>query len=354
MVDKITNNKLRNKAKSNARKKINDESDLRCLICHNKVDSFCHSHSVPHSIFEKMNLENNQLCSHETICQSNIITSIYSGKNNSGIFKNICRKCDTDFFSMLDNMNVLKKWNNDTLRLQTIRILLYEIYRKQEFILELSETEKNHINTKELEFNLHATNEQVIDLKNEFNYLLENEQEKFETIFECCLNYKTNFSCVTLLTIYLTPLEYTFFKVGTSDITEFTSIVENGYMQISVNLSKADNLGNIIYLAVLPTDAGTKVILYSKEKNIAGLYINMEFEDLSEEKKLEKISEILSVWGNNMHGNEIFFNNFSKFKKYLEIARQKRDYDGIYAMKISDVINVYDMMENNKYNLFKE
>ncbi len=353
MVDKIANNKLRNKALSDAKKKIKYESNLICLICNKKVTSFCSSHSVPQSIFEKMDLQNNKLCSHETICQSDIITSIYSGKTNSGIFKNICKKCDTEFFSKLDNMDVLKKWNNDDLRLQTIRILLYEIHRKQEFILEFSERNKDYINKKDLEFNIQETKEQVIDLKNEFKYLLENKQEKFETIFECCLNYKTNFSCVTLLTIHLTPGDYTLLKKGTSDITEFFTIVENGYIQINANINKNDKLGNVIYLAVLPTNFGTKVILYYKEKNIAGMYINMEFKDLSEEEKLEKISVILSVFGNNMHGNEIFFNKFTEFKKYLKIVRQKRNSNEILNMKISDVIKLYEMMENNKYNLFK-
>jgi hypothetical protein len=127
------------------------------------------------------------------------------------------------------------------------------------------------------------------------------------------------------------------------------SITEYGINKI--NLCKDDKLGNCIYFVALPSDSGTKIILYSTKNNIAAECMKMEFLDLQLEQKLEKISAIISIWGNNIYGNEKFEEQFKKYKMFLQFLHKNRNNE-TYSLTINDIFKLYNMMENNKYNLF--
>lgn len=354
MVNKVENNKIRNESLFRARKKINENSDKTCLLCGKKVSSFCHSHSIPISVFDKMNLNNNRLYSHETICQSEVITNLFSGKKNSSIFKNICIDCDRDFFWNLDNMNVLNiKWSDVELRLQAIRILLYEIYRTQEFSLSFFCNIKDYIDEEELNFNASADAEKICALKNEFYSLLNDTSRKFQVIYEKILDYQVGFCCATLLCINLTPVLHTIIIEGKSEKLEITSEVIDSEFKTVMKLSKNDKFGNFVYLVILPVEGYTKILLYSNEKSIAGIALMIEFQELSEEEKMEKLSAILSNAGNNMYGNEEFFNKFTKYKEYCQFVKGKRKDTSHFGLRIKDEITLYQIMEQQKYNLFK-
>jgi hypothetical protein len=323
--EKINYTKRYSDAKRDARVKIKGSN---CMICKLNVSSFCDSHSIPISIYNKMNLDDGKLCNHETVSQNWGLTDIYSGKMNSGIFRNICNSCDQLFFSKLDNTDVLKEcWEPDTIRLQAIRILLYEIYRKQEFILTLVKTLPTYLSKEEYSKELLLNKKMVDDFDKEYKAIMLNENYEFNIIYEKILDYETDFACVTLFHLMMSPGTLTF-----------------------IDGSDRDNIENYIYAVVLPNNGKTKIILFCKESSPMGIILNVELETATDDsERLEMISQILSIWGNNLHGNKNFFKKYSIYNKCInEVVMQcgKKNID------LKSNILLYQEMQKIKYTIF--
>lgn len=97
--EKIEFNKRKSKLMSKVRKEIKPE---KCLYCGKETSQLCSSHTIPQFILR-------QLCNKKgKIYNSNVLVNISTlktdtGIKNTGIFKLICRECDSKLFSNYEN-----------------------------------------------------------------------------------------------------------------------------------------------------------------------------------------------------------------------------------------------------------
>lgn len=353
--DKIEYTKINNKTIIDARKRIKDEND-KCLICGKQVSSFCNSHSIPYSVLDKMDLENGELIPFQNAAMAKLLTKVTKGKNNSSIFKSICRECDQLFFDKLDNMDVINdEWDNKLLRLQAVRILLYKMYRLKEFTYSYYELDKELYNKEFIKTQQQMDLDDYNYYLNIINSLLENENEEFDILYSKVLDYEIDFATATLLHIDVNPFLDTIIKQGTEDkiIMESYDIDDMFFNVIKLDKNRESN--SSIYFIAFPFNGKTKILMFCDKNSIAGLLLKICFDEMNESEILNYISATLVIHGNNMYGNEKFMKLFRKCCNFFKEKHQHKFLNGEnIQLYISDLIELYSYLMNDEYNLFKK
>ncbi len=82
-----------------------------CLLCEKPTKNFCESHSVPRATLEKITFDG-ELANVNAIMGTPVISEL-TGLKKTGVFYNICRDCDVDYFkdyeNDIDKINVSQK-----------------------------------------------------------------------------------------------------------------------------------------------------------------------------------------------------------------------------------------------------
>ena len=343
-----------NKINHDVENEIAKESDNVCLICKKKVTSFCNSHSVPHAIFNHMNLENGELIPHYNAAREKILTKVEKGKKNSGIFKLICKECDQRYFFELDNFDVINdKWSNELLRLQAQRINLYQIYRLKENSYQLYKLFEGKLGVSRIKEDKKYVNEAIRFYKEIFNKNNSDKKENYEILYDQILDYETNFTTVSILPMLFSPcLDFVIGK-DKADILKLEShqIDNDNYFTI-INLDKIHN--DIMYVVVLPYNGKTRVTLFCDTNSICNLVVRNDFDFISNENKLLYISASIIIRGRNIYGNKKFM---EEYRKACAIFNHQfnREYNGgeIPEIRTTDIKEQYLYIYDNNINLFK-
>lgn len=334
-------------------KELNLECKHICMICKEKVSSFCKSHSIPHNIFDHMSLENDEIIPDYNAAMANILTKIYKGKNNSGIFKLICKSCDQKYFSKLDNFDVIGgKWNNELLRLQAQRINLYQVYRLKQFSYTLYKMFDKQFTNSKIKESKSYINSQIQYYKETFYKYDNSGKEEFEILFDDVLAYETDFTTVTVLPMIFNPyLDFMIKKSKTAILTFESQCLNNKNSFTTVNLSEKQN--NIMYLVVFPYEGKTRVTLFCNKKSICSVLVKTDFENLSTDDKLLYISSSLIILGRNTYGNHSFKQKYrSACKIYMKRFSEKYNGNDIPTITTFDIREDYIYLYENDINLF--
>ena len=344
-LDSIEFTKHFNKTNNDALDKILKESNV-CLICKRQVSSFCHSHSIPLNILKKMNLKDGKIIPFQNALMEKRLTHIEKGKKNSSIFRNICQECDQLFFSKIDNMNVIEdEWTNEILRLQAIRILLYKIHRTKEFTYSFYEFSKKGLSTEQI------LNGQKMDLEDikyyckQLENTLSEEKKEYKILFSKTLDYEINFACVNLMKIMVNPFLDTIIVTGDNEEMRIETDDIEGKYYTTIKMDKNRNSNN----------GKTKIILYSDTESIAGMLLDICFNDMEESEIMNYLSVTLVIFGNNMYGNEKFVKKIRQ-NCYIfnELNFMKNGNTAIANLTTEDLKIVYSNLANEKFNLFME
>ena len=106
-----------------------------CLICCNKVASFCNSHSLPKFILQNVSYNGVVFQCGTMLELDNEIKGNKLGVNNAGVFYNICSSCDNLFFKDYESIDEMEKItselkNNKYIISYNTKIKLCKIYYK--------------------------------------------------------------------------------------------------------------------------------------------------------------------------------------------------------------------------------
>lgn len=311
---KIKFTKKYNDTTNIAIQKILKESNT-CLICKKTVSSFCHSHSIPISILNNMDLIDGKLIPFQAAAMKQRLTNIEKGKKNSSIFRNICRECDQNFFSKLDNMDIINdEWTEEILRLQAIRILLYKIFRTKEFAYSFYDFSKEGLSQSQINDGLKNDLEDINYYSSILEEALHDKEKTYKILFSKTLDYEINFACVNLMNIITNPFLDTIIVKGNKEKIEIeTGEIDNKYSTI-IKLDKYRNNKQFVYFIALPYEGKTKILLFSDIDSIAGTLLEVSFSEMNEKNILDYLSATLIISGNNIYGNEQFVENYGYVK----------------------------------------
>lgn len=347
-------NKIINNIRTNVSKRIWNESNKKCMICGKEVKSFCKSHSIPYNVFNNMNLNNGRIIPSSNAAMKNILSNIYKGKKNSSIFRLICRECDQGFFSKLDLFDVINEdWNNELLKLQAQRILLYNIYRVKEFVYEQNEYYTEYLDERHVvcnELDMHEKLDYYINLYKETL----NNNYSFSIVFDKVLDYETDFTMACLVhTIYNPFLDCIFKETKNKELKIISNQFENESFINIFNLPKNQN--NLLFIVVFPYKGRTRVTVFCNSDNICGEIIKEDIKTISISNSLLYISSTIVILGRNIYGNDRFL---IRFRKACEIFR-KQFINGIIDMNVLyqntlDIKEQYIYMYDNNINLFNK
>lgn len=100
-----------NKNKCNITSNINEPK--KCLLCGKELynKSFCPSHSIPRFILNNLQ-SSGRLLNGNAILNNDLLGKKEAGKNNTLIFKSICRECDKETFKDYENKDIYSTFNS--------------------------------------------------------------------------------------------------------------------------------------------------------------------------------------------------------------------------------------------------
>lgn len=350
----IESTKIINSINHEVEKEIELESDHVCMICKNEVSSFCKSHSIPHAVFNHMNLENGEVIPFFNATRKEIMTKVEKGKNNSGIFKLICNECDQKYFSLLDNFDLInEKWDNKLLNLQAQRINLFYIYRIKEHSYTLYKMYESQLTKERIENDKKYVQDQIKYYKELFNKYNNDDSIKFNILFDEVLDYETNFTVVSNLSMIFNPCLDIMIANDIVDTLKFESHeLEPDKFFTICHLDKIHN--NDMYVVVLPYNGKTRVTLFCDSNSICNVIVKNDFDSINRDNILLYISSALIISGRNIYGNQKFMKEYRKageiFKKQFSKKYNGKDYPQLSTFDIKEqYLYIYD----NDINLFK-
>ena len=256
---------------------IFDEKDKKCMLCGERVNGFCKSHSLPKFVLKTCS-SNGKIRIGKTF-QNDSYNDV-SGIGNTLIFTSICDKCDNTFFQDYEHERVFFDKLSDT-SINEIAIKNYLRYLHKQKI-ETAKFEKllkldvKHYEEKQFyENQLFLCKQNVIDINKKLLIFKNRKVEhNFYIIDEIDLDYSTEIAYQGFVTL----------TYG------FDGLINNIY---DYNLlTKMQQLG----ICIIPHSKGTKILLFCEEGLSRMKLFYKTFRKLSLDEKLYVLNYILLLY----------------------------------------------------------
>lgn len=98
--EKIEFSKFKSKLDAEVKKKIKPD---RCLYCGEKTSQLCNSHTIPQFILRRLSNEIGEIYNSNILIKMPMLMNNVNGIKSAGVFKLICRNCDSQLFSDYEN-----------------------------------------------------------------------------------------------------------------------------------------------------------------------------------------------------------------------------------------------------------
>lgn len=98
--EKIEFSKFKSKLDANVKKEIKPD---KCLYCGKETSQLCNSHTIPQFMLRCLSSEKGEIYTSNVFMKMPILMNNISGIKNAGVFKLICRDCDSKLFSNYEN-----------------------------------------------------------------------------------------------------------------------------------------------------------------------------------------------------------------------------------------------------------
>ena len=253
------------------------DKEKTCLLCGQKVNGFCKSHSLPKFVLKKQS-SNGKIRTGKTFQKDSFVDN--NGVGNTLVFSNICNSCDSSYFQEYEHEDVFtKKLNDVAINEIAIKNLLRYSYKQA---MELAKFEKILASEAkypdEIQFcenqiflskqNIIDTNERILKYKNR------KLEHNFYVIDEIDLDYSTEISYQGFVTL----------------VYGLDGLINNIYDYDS--LTKMQNLG----ICIIPHSKGTKILLYCEDGLTRMKLFYKPYKKLDLNQKLYLINYILLLY----------------------------------------------------------
>lgn len=300
--------------------------EQRCLLCGNITSSFANSHSIPKFSLKSIADNGTVLGRNAMVSMGNIITDFIhdnvkyykSGTNNSGVFNNICSKCENEKFITIEHEEDFTKtpWNNVQLTSNSIKTLLYEhnikTFQKYLFIARRNEFSPATLNYKMLQKPIEHYDNEINKISRDITeyekLLISSDENTFTSLVDELLPKKINFA----MTAILFP-------------------TYDGYYD---KVSHNNNHG--LFFHIIPKTDITRVVIYYQSKSVAYEKIKKDISVMSSlEEKLTYLSRIIFL-----HSDRYYFNQqFIKDNQSILSDRKIMDVDFTQQLVSKDILD---------------
>ncbi len=312
--DIIEINMKSNKFKKEVKKKAKGNY---CLLCGKATKNFCESHSVPRATLEKITFDG-ELANVNAIMGMPVISEL-TGLKKTGVFYNICRECDVDYFkdyeNDVDKINITQKQISQIALKTNLKSTYYLKQIKAESELKRSRTYSKR--TKDIYKQTYGKMIEVcnVELKNlydDFELLKENsvtgKEKIFKLFYEIDLNYVVPIAFQSMI-----ALIYDLRGDQINSLYEYTQNEASKYLHVSI----------------FPTGDKTKILMFVKEEDeIYNNFIN-DFLNLEYRKQLELINYMIFLYSKEIYMNKNLIEKMEKHMNFDILDYIVKNYDNV-------------------------
>lgn len=257
-----------------------DAKGEKCLLCGEKVTSFCNSHSLPNFVIKSIAVEG-KIRTFQSFIEFDYFDD-EQGVNKSGVFHNICNKCDSSFFSGYEDPQKIRMNFTEVILAQiAVKNSLKRIFSekeeivRQENLIEIIYSDYESIFNETVEKNKINLRENELELVRAKN-AISSKDGKFRIIYETLLDYKVCIATQTVITL----------------VFDLEGNIINNIWDVDPN-----NMMRGIHVCIYPQEEFTKIILFIEKINFFKYknFIN-QFNKLNDDKKLHLISNLLLLY----------------------------------------------------------
>ena len=307
-----------------------------CALCGKSCTSFCNSHTIPRFVIKNI-AENGKVYNPSmTMDNFDLRTRLNVFKSNPGIeetltFDSICRECDNEVFSCVENEEILEKeFDAKVLNLYALKILLHSQYAKiRDANLVNVGGEKHNMSdivnliSMPWVFDMLESTREIEDYK---SAMKNHTYIRYKVIIDKIIDKKTNFCCTTELT-----LPFSYFGKKINDLCN----IEN----------YATRFGGIYTLVLPMKNNKTRVVMYYRRKYSSYDVVREEFLNMSLEEQLQAISNLLLIYT-----EEFVYND-----NVLESIKSARDIiedDIVNDPNVNHYLRKVEWLNNKPINMF--
>lgn len=326
-------NKKMNKIKKEANQYT---KGTKCVLCGKECTSFCNSHTIPRFVIKNISRDGKVYIPSMAIEDIELELRLKIFQANPGIketliFESICRECDNNVFSCVENEEILEKeFDGKVLNLYALKILLHAEYIKikNANMVNVAGAKQNMSDIANLIsmpwiFDVFEATKEIEEYK---SAMKNGTYIRHKVIVDKILNRKTNFCCTTEITL---PFSYE------------GKIIND----LCNEESYATRFGGI-YLLVLPMKSEqTRVVMYYRRKYSNYDTVKEEFAKMTSEEQLQAISNILLIYTEEFVYNDSILNKIKQAKDIIE-------YDTVNDPNPENYISKIQFLNNRKINMF--
>lgn len=281
-----------------------------CLICGEEMPTYCDSHTIPQYCLREIAVEG-KLLTTAAIMGGNLIDAEV-GINKAAIFKQVCRRCDTEFFKQYETpSNLLSKPSSQMMGQIAAKNLLREI-AKARFELGL----KNALGQRSTaEFDA-MTRVRAMDAQED------------EKAFKIALRVGgTASESKAYHLIYHTVLPYTApfaFQQMISPVADF----EGGMINNSFNPNQSYRM-EPMHICVLPSKGNTVVMAFRSEKAKRYRAFERQLNSLSENDQLQAFVKLIFAYSEDVFISKTISDHIIHDQHLAQLARMNHNYLGL-------------------------
>lgn len=304
-----------------------------CMLCGKECSSFCNSHSIPRFIIK--NIANNGIVYTPLMTKTNIENEVKTkifqsspGVEKALTFENICRECDNNVFSNVENEEILmKSFDDRTLNLYALKSLLHEQYTKIKNTNFLNVgASKMHVEdfsnalTFPWAYDAIEASREIEDYK---SAMKNNANIKHKVIIDKIIDRRVNFCTACQIAL---PRSY-------------------AGKEINNLFDYSRRLGDIFILVLPLSNEKTRVTMYYRRKYSSYDIVFDEFKSMTIEQQLQAISDLLIIYTENFVFND-------KILEIISIADSIISYNIVDDPNLNTYIEAIKFLNKNKINMF--
>ncbi len=358
MIDKLFNKRFSvddirkyNYVLKEKRKNIK-EKITHCLICNNKLDKTCNSHSIPQVILKGIST-NGKIYTGDYLR----VRDLFNKKRNQyykskgikevGVFRLICSKCDNEIFQVYENTVFFEsnQLSNKHMHRIAMKSHLYFYYKKYTELNANLQSCYNQLEDKKI--SIRKRNETISVILYTLNMMKELKgYRKIIRLYKNSINSHYNFEVIINKTLeFNTEFAFSLPLMIKNDL-------EGNLIHNLKDFSRVNKDEGRMYLTVFPYKNKTRVILFYRDKfNSKYGKFNKQVKNLDMKTLEEVLTRMILINQDAFYMSEKYKNIFESNKKLMDVLKCT-DVDVVLSEKFHDFSykpsNMFDLVNKQR------